>query len=62
MYTIYSQRWDNGKISYHRSPEDILEFAKNQTPVPTRDGPHKVNLNADYTAHKRVKDNLGAWN
>lgn len=61
MYTIYTQHWSNGKISYHRSPNDILEFGRNQEEEVTRIGRYQYNQTADPAAFKRIENNLGVW-
>lgn len=59
---IYEQEWMDGRRSRHRSKEDILEFARNQNPVPTRCGSHREVRVGEPTMVKRIYDSgLGMW-
>lgn len=59
---VVEQEWMDGRRSRHRSKEDILEFARNQNPVPTRCGKHKEIQVADPVSAKKILDSgLGMW-
>jgi hypothetical protein len=62
-YTVfYEQEWHDGSRSWHRNPSDILEFARNQEPVPTRFGMHRERRTDDPTHLTKIKNSgLGIW-
>jgi hypothetical protein len=59
---FYEQEWHDGSRSWHRSPSDILEFARNQETVPTRCGTHKaIRTDNPTQLHKIKNSGLGIW-
>lgn len=59
MYTVYKQLWNDGRVSYHRSKDDILEFGK--THNLERAELHREVRQADYTAVKALEGTLGVF-
>lgn len=59
---VYEQEWHDGRRSWHRSPSDILEFARNQNPIPVRFGAHKEVRVGEPSKAKQIYDSgLGMW-
>lgn len=59
---VVEQNWLDGRRSRHRSKEDILEFARNQNPVPVRYGKYKeIQVGDPASAQKILDSHLGIW-